>query len=280
METLPIPPSPCLSDWLGQIPEFNCLQVKQWSSHLLHQLLPLQAAAGHHPTPATHQQDHSHSSCWPMWHGELCLLERSGDLLQGWQLPLSSSPAAADKKTLASSSSACWLRSLAQHLQHLRCAAQQHPLHAASSSRSSALFTSLEPSKEVLPGRQQPQDAASNTGLGPAAEAALCALLQHPDPSCRALAAGAARQLALLCPLAALRLLPTLLNSMSKGRMELQRRVDSGLLALQKNAAKEGAGKAGEATALWALLQVSRGRQPHLCVCAGDLGRAAATCAG
>ena len=257
-----------------------------------------------------------------MWHGELCLLERSGDLLQGWQLPLSSSPAAADKETLAPSSSACWLRSLAQHLQHLRCAAQQHPLHAGSSgSRSSALFTSLEPSKEVLPGRQQPQDAASsNTGLGPAAEAALCALLQHPDPSYRALAAEAARQLALLCPLAALRLLPTLLNGMSKGRMELQRRVDSGL-ALQENAVKEGAGKAGEAMALWALLQVSRGGgeqaaslwagrswggwggdcpmgfasgepgggsctcacvqvirggQPHLCVCAGEPGEAAA----
>ena len=203
-----------------------------------------------------------------MLHGELCLLERSGELLQGWQLPDSSSPAAADKgSSLASSSSAQWLLSLAQHLHHLRCAQQQHPLHAGSSgSRSSALFTSLEPSREVLPGRQQSQDAASNTGLGPAAEAALCALLQHPDPSCRALAADAARQLALLCPLAALRLLPMLLNGMSKGRMELQRRVESGL-ALQNNAAKEGAGKAAEATALWALLQVSRGGSHTTLVC-------------
>ena len=118
----------------------------------------------------------------------------------------------------------------------------------------------------MLPGRQQPQDADSNTGLGPAAEAALCALLQHPDPSCRALAAEAARQLALLCPLAALRLLPTLLNGLSKGRVELRQSAEIGLVG-QEITGREAAGKAGEAKAHWAVLQVSRGGSHTTLVC-------------
>lgn len=158
------------------------------------------------------------------WHGDLRLLQQARGLLQsaGYASP----PAPEFAVDLPSWGEATpqplrrWLLSLACQLHLLRTSQQSGGDTAskgdlpASAMGGTALTVPLAPSRDLLPGRQAPEQPE----LGPAAEAVLAAALLCPDPATRSAAAAAAQQLLLLRPLTSLRLLPLLLRSSRRCR--------------------------------------------------------------